>query len=468
MKTTFKFIIAAMAAIAVFSSCQKELVNESANKTTDGVRTISVQFDNSTKAGLNGLKPSFTNNDKIRVSNSQKSEERTVTVTGTAATFTTTLTGELTAIYPAEAAVFTPGTPDGAIQSPYFKVPSSQTGKVEDAIIAKAEIAAESSIATFNGVTALFEITPPSTAKKITVTSLKKVESGSRTGTVADINTEDTGKTVITVGDGSADLPSTIYVALVPGVNLTDLSFDAGENIGLKGIPTNKLGSYSDQTAANTKYTIGNTNWHPYVEIQMNSKTYKWATMNIGASSEAEYGYYFFWGGIVGYVRSGLDWVMASNTSSVLSGGFSQNNDPHYDNTNSKYTNYTGTSGDNKPVLELADDAANSNWGGSWRMPTKAEFDAVCSLGEWKNNYKNTGVNGYLFKSGEKELFFLPAAGYGLGTGLSNVGGYGGYWSSSLGADNPNFAYFLYFFDGTANTDNFERHYGRPVRALSE
>ena len=96
MKTTFKFIIAAMAAISVFSSCQKELANETVNNTTGGVRTIAVQFDNSTKATLDGFTPKFANGDAIRVSNTEKSEECTVSVDGSGnATFTTTLSGDL-------------------------------------------------------------------------------------------------------------------------------------------------------------------------------------------------------------------------------------------------------------------------------------------------------------------------------------------------------------------------------------
>ena len=74
MKTTFKFIIAAMAAIAVSASCQKELVGEISNNTDEGIRVISVQFDNSTKATLNGLVPSFEDGDLIRVSTDTKSE----------------------------------------------------------------------------------------------------------------------------------------------------------------------------------------------------------------------------------------------------------------------------------------------------------------------------------------------------------------------------------------------------------
>ena len=506
MKTTFKFIIAAMAAVSVFSSCQKELANETVNDTTGGVRTIAVQFDNSTKASLSGVTPTFTNSDKIRVSNSEKSEECTVTVSGTSATFTTTLSGALTAIYPSAAAVFTTGNPDGPISDPYFKVPSVQTGLAKDAIIAKAEIAAESSSATFNGVTALFEITPLSIAKKITVTSLKQVASGSRTGTAADINTEDTGKTVITVGDGSTDLPDTIYVALVPGVKLTDLSFDAGETVGMKGIPTSKLGATTDATAAKEKYTIDNQNWHPYVTIGGK----KWATMNVGATEDDPYGAYFTWGSVekVYTALSGTTFTFptANPDGSRYTGawaagsGFAKCNAPYYGS--SAYTKYTGTSGDGKTVLELDDDAAYANWGGPWRTPTggtepDADFTALIqaaypnysstskqiahtqtittsgepsSQGIYFYNVSGEAVGIYLV-DGSLQKLFLPASGYGENKGLSSKTVRGGYMSSTLLTAQYNFHHqYDIFFDGTKtylpNTN--DRHLGLSVRPVAD
>ena len=371
---------------------------------------------------------------------------------------------------------------------------------MEKAIIASATVAEGENTATFNGVTALFEITPPSTAKKITVTSLKKVESGSRTGTVADINTEDTGKTVITVGDGSADLPSTIYVALVPGVNLTDLSFDAGENIGLKGIPTNKLGSYSDQTAANTKYTIDHTNWHPYVEIGGK----KWATENIGATDTDPYGTYFSWGALekVYTTLSGTSFTFGANPDATrytdtwaAGSGFAACNTPYY--KGSAYTKYTGASGDSKSVLELADDVAYANWGGPWRMPTggtesNADFTALAkaanasytssisytetitisgepsSQGVYYYNVSGETVGVYFVDSSLKKLFF-PAAGSGNGTSLNYPGSRGNYWSSSLNTSSTNYAYYLLFnSSGVYPQNNNFRYNGRSVRPVSD
>ena len=471
MKTTFKFIIAAMAAISVFSSCQKELANESVSNTTDGVRTISVQFDNSTKASLSGFTPSFTNGDKIRVSNTEKSEECTITIdNGGTPTFTTTLPGALTAIYPSTAAVLSSGEANAPIASSNnFKVFATQDGKVEDAIIAKAEIETGSTNATFYVQTALFEITPPSGATTFTVTSLKAVVSGARTGTATAINTEgadDAAKRVINVTVPSG---GKAYVALVPGVNLSDLSFDAGGTYGMKGIPMTAItaANKANTTAANTKYTVDDDNWHPYVEIQMtingDSKTYKWATMNIGATETEPNGTYFAWAGTTGQAPS----------ESSFSPGFSWNNCPFAVGGTSKFNKYVpasktsylaeGFGGDTKTVLDLADDAANANWGGSWRMPTRAEFNALASeTKDWDSTNK-----GYTFGTSPNTIF-LPAAGCGNGTVLSLAGVLGYYWSSSLNTGSPNSACYLGFRGGNADTSYDYRYYGRSVRALSE
>ena len=529
MKTTFRFIIAAMAAIAVFSSCQKELVGETVSNTTDGVRVISVQFDNSTKASLSDFTPAFTNGDKIRVSNSEKSEERPVTVTGTAATFTTTLPGELTAIYPADAAVLASEAADAPIASSNnFKVLATQDGTVEKAIIASATVAEEENTATFNGLTALFEITPPSTAKKITVTSLKKVESGSRTGTAADINTEDTGKTVITVGDGSADLPGTIYVALVPGVNLTDLSFeyitDAANGLGaMKGIPAKDItaAGKTDATAANTKYTIGNTNWHPYVTIGGK----KWATMNIGATTLTGTGDYFMWGAVEkpysslsGNTFTFYDEMPSSYINNTWNAdkGFSDLNCQftkdigEYSATLSEYaygkqdvlTKYsagkdgnsaTGTA-DGKTVLESCDDAATYNWGSTWRMPeggNASEFIALYNATYWK--WDDTDKGYYVYApnpstdAGKWEdgtgtynksdaLLFFPAGGMGIDKNISHGGTpgvkLGGYWTRTLNSEKPFQAHhFNFASDSGVNTDVTSsnlRCYGYLIRPVSD
>ena len=245
-------LAAAVAVMAVSASCQKETVGGAAGNVADGVRVISVQFNNSTRAvlGSDGLTPKFENNDRIRVSNSEKSEECTVTVSGTSATFTTTLSGELTAIYPAAAAVLASDATDAPIAaSNNFKVSAVQDGTARNAMIAMATIDVGASSAFFTGVTSLFEITPPSGVTSIKITSLKDVAINTDGATAAD-------KLVINapvLSDGKT------YVSLVPGVGLTDLLFDA--YLLKREISATAVAAGAEITVANTKYTINNTRW---------------------------------------------------------------------------------------------------------------------------------------------------------------------------------------------------------------
>ena len=303
---------------------------------------------------------------------------------------------------------------------------------------------------------------------------------------------------------------TTFYVALKAGVNLTDLSFeyiiDATNGLGaMKGIPAKDIAAagMTDATAANTKYTIGNTNWHPYVEIEMAVqpgyrmdpviKTYKWATMNIGANSETEAGKYFMYGETTGITPSGSSfsfpdskYYRADNNSWNQTKGFAWENCPwtkgtfilsSKENVFTKYvfdskTSYLaeGFAADNKEILDLADDAANANWGGSWRMPTKWEYYALTSVKEWDSTNE-----GFKFGTSPNQIF-LPLTGYGLGTDLTNAEWYGDYWSSSVSVDVPYRALSLSFdYDPDPNDDNgvnafygIDRFRGFPVRALSE
>ncbi|MCQ2171163.1 MAG: hypothetical protein MJZ17_00180 [Bacteroidales bacterium] len=485
MKTTFKFIIAAMAAVSVFSSCQKELANETVNNTTGGVRTIAVQFDNSTKATLDEFTPKFANGDAIRVSNTEKSEECTVSVDGSGnATFSTTLSGNLTAIYPSAAAVLASEATDAPIASSNnFKVLATQDGTVEKAIIASATVEEGVTTATFDGLTALFQITPPAGATTFTITSLNKIDATtgrrSTTANAVAINTEgadDAAKRVINV-----NVPSdgTAYVALKVGVNLTDLSFDAGGTYGMKGIPAKDITAKgkTDATAAKTKYTIDNTNWHPYVTV--NGK--KWATMNIGATALKGkpycWGYILAWGAVKPFLSassndggSTINFNIAANNPDAVrynpdtwapGSGFEACNAPYYNG--SAYTKYTGESGDSKDVLDLVDDAAYYWWGGSWRMPTKEEFDGLISL---IDSYDQTDKGCYI---GESEKFFLTANVFVMGTSPM-FGWAGNYWTSSLNTEDSNSARTFDFsksgFDDTMGAR--ERSYGRTVRALSD
>ena len=205
----------------------------------------------------------------------------------------------------------------------------------------------------------------------------------------------------------------------------------------------------------------------------------KWANMNVGASSETDYGSYFFWAGVAGYG--------GANASGTATDGFSfyWENTPYSGGNSYTFTKYT--SSDSKTTLEPMDDAATVHFGSPWRMPTQAEMQELATtyntdadaagkthLWEWQNNYKGSGHAGYLItcKSNGNSIF-LPAAGYRFMTDVSYVsyqGEIGRYWSSSLFSDTPSNAWYLYVYSYDAYMGDYSnfRYFGYTVRAVRE
>ena len=479
-------ILTALAASLSLVSCTKEMEADPGNGGTpaaEGVREFTLSFAASVKSapgtGDDWRNPVFSAGDIIKLSNGTTFEDCEVVSAGGVARIKTTLTGTLKAVYPSDAAVLSSGA-TGYITG--ITVPAAQDGSFAAANICMAEnIAEDATSITLENKTALFKVTPPSGVTEFTVTSLKAVEGGvARTGTAVPINSSEVvlENKVITVSN--ADL-ITFYVSLLPGAKLSDLSFEytvTGETYdgAMKGIPEKDIeaqatalsktkDAFNNLTAGNA-YDIGSGGWHPYVTIGGK----KWATMNIGATSPTDAGYYFFWGGTVGYKRSGENWVKADVTpEEVLDNGFAQANDPHYSGSLSSYTKYTSTDG--KTVLELADDAAYANWGGPWRMPTggaSGEFQALHSAapGEWTTE---SSVEGCKFtKNSTNKTLFFRAAGGGNGTNFIGDGIAGDYWSSSLNSGSPSNAYRLLFNSNVSPQDSYYRYLGFSVRPVAD
>ena len=190
-----------------------------------------------------------------------------------------------------------------------------------------------------------------------------------------------------------------------------------------------------------------------------------WAECNVGASKPEENGYYFWWGDTVGYKRnaSGNGWVSVKDG---LSFSFSSGNCP----TNYKTTSELQSAGyiDSTGNLVAAHDAATAHLGAPWRMPTDAEFSALISNCETTWTTRNgiygrlvTGKGTYSSKS-----IFLPAAGYGYGSGLYYLGSYGSYWSSTPDSDYSYYAWYLGFNSSGFRRSNYCRCGGQSVRPL--
>ncbi len=150
-----------------------------------------------------------------------------------------------------------------------------------------------------------------------------------------------------------------------------------------------------DPQQAAARASKGTINGHEWVDLGL---SVKWATCNVGASSPSEYGNYYAWG----ETRTKSEYNFSNSVTYNKSMGDIAGN-PNYD-------------------------AARANWGGSWRLPTKAEFEELKNNCTWSwtsqgghNGYKVTGKNG--------NSIFLPAA--GRKSEKRCVRKIGRYWTSS-------------------------------------
>lgn len=140
-------------------------------------------------------------------------------------------------------------------------------------------------------------------------------------------------------------------------------------------------------------------NGHEWVDLGLPSGI-KWATCNVGALAPEEYGDYFAWG------ETAPKYEYSANTYRWMTGGWGA----------WKYTKYClyskyGTV-DGRSVLELSDDAANANWGSSWRMPTYYDAVELANNCYWETKEQN-GVAGCLITSKlNGKSIFIPASGY--------------------------------------------------------
>ncbi len=189
-------------------------------------------------------------------------------------------------------------------------------------------------------------------------------------------------------------------------------------------------------------------NGHAYVDLGL---SVRWATMNVGANAPEECGDYFAWGET--QPKEEYNW----STYKWCEGNY---------DTQTKYCtdSYYGTV-DNKTILDLEDDAANVNWGGSWRMPTKKELQELLEDCTWTKVVQNDH-NCYMVTGPNGNTIILPAAGVFDDTIIEEYNTMGCYWSSSVSEDSSSNAYYLYFSSGEVDWDGLERFYGLSIRPV--
>lgn len=142
----------------------------------------------------------------------------------------------------------------------------------------------------------------------------------------------------------------------------------------------------------------------------------KWANFNIGAFDPTHYGDYFAWGETE--PKETYSWATYK----------------WCDGTDANITKYN--SADGKTILEPADDAAQVQWGGNWRMPTKEELQELIDSCQWERVTLNS-VIGNKITGPNGNSIFIPAAGSynSFDNQLHSVGSAGWLYSSSAASN---------------------------------
>ena len=180
----------------------------------------------------------------------------------------------------------------------------------------------------------------------------------------------------------------------------------------------------------------GTINGHDYVDLGLPSGT-KWATCNIGAITPEGYGNYYAWG------------------ETATKSEYTEQNSVTY---GQQISDFSGN-----PTY----DAARANWGGTWRMPTKAEMEELVNNCNWTWTTQN-GSRGMRVTGPNGNSIFFPAAGGCVGSSLGDVGELGYYWSSTPGESYTYYAFNLLFDSGRHTVDCFSRYFGLTVRPVSD
>lgn len=173
---------------------------------------------------------------------------------------------------------------------------------------------------------------------------------------------------------------------------------------------------------------------HEAVDLGLPSGV-KWASCNVGASSPEEYGGYYAWG----------EKSLKEDYTSVTAIYYQKN------------------IGEN--ISATSYDVARAEWGGSWRMPTKAEQEELLKECSWEWTSLN-GVNGYRVAGVNGNSIFIPAAGYRYGTSDHYVGVNGYYWSSTIYCSLN--SYFIYYDKSYCGMYYYARFDGLTVRPVCE
>ena len=218
----------------------------------------------------------------------------------------------------------------------------------------------------------------------------------------------------------------------------------------------NHSSSLSPETAVPVSETSGTIKGHEWVDLGL---SVKWATCNVGASSPSEYGNYYAWG--EAYTKNDYNW--SSYRYCTGDGDYFSKYVP----SDKPDFWYGSDEPDDRTRLVLSDDVAQTNWGGTWRIPTDSEWTELRTECTWTWAIMG-GRKGYIVIGKNGNSIFLPAAGFRNYLNLDGIGDSGYYWTSSLNEDDPEDAWRVRFsLDFVSRYSTF-RYYGFSVRPVSD
>jgi hypothetical protein len=202
------------------------------------------------------------------------------------------------------------------------------------------------------------------------------------------------------------------------------------------------------------------TNGYEYVDLGTSAR---WAKCNIGANHPYEYGNIFAWGETT--PKNSYSWATYKFTTDD-------------GNTFTKYT------GNDKNVLDHADDAATANWGGAWRMPLMNDVTELYEMcyWQWTDNYDGKGVKGFIIykakNDADKGIYHGAAQNWWYGSPTSSydihsdvhifLPGSGKCWAATLYGESikKEYANCLDPEKDFADIEGKGKYLGMPVRAV--
>ncbi len=280
-------------------------------------------------------------------------------------------------------------------------------------------------------------------------TAVSPKEGGSVTGAGTYVNGTTTTLTAVANknfvfdhwDDENTDNPRTITVT-APKTYTAYFRFTATSPVS----PHRYVDVYRDATAHAAKilYTLPDSaDGYNVVDV---GTIVAWADRNVGAADKTAVGTYFYWGDTEGHTTF-------SNTQYYMG-----------------VTGMTANVGSN--VLPLSADAARQRMGGSWRMPTKAEWEALNTYATYSIAATSPYNCTYTSKTDADKTLSLPTGGYATSSSASpSSGTYCYYWTSVLASSSTSSSKPYYWYNTSTSTSvtNSTSCYcyaGMPVRAV--